>query len=201
MNKYLIYMIFVLFVVIFYIYFYDGTVKMKSPVDGKYYKVRNNNRKQIKADTIAIIHLRLNTLVTALKNDTSVNTQENIKRLIKNWDSGISIKEIGNMESDAGYVINKQYMSLCLEKSPYGGELEPINMLIYVAIHELAHIMSHEIGHGDEFINNFTFLLDYSKKLYYFDPLENQNVSIYTSINRVSSSDKICGVYIKNSIH
>ena len=63
------------------------------------------------------------------------------------------------MESDAAYVINKQYMSFCLKnfcnESECEVSLETVNLLTYVGIHELSHIMSNEIGHGDEFKTNF----------------------------------------------
>ena len=38
------------------------------------------------------------------------------------------------------------------------------NTLLYVAIHELAHVFSDATGHGDEFVDKFKFLLQISKK-------------------------------------
>jgi hypothetical protein len=119
--------------------------------------------------------------------------------LIQNWNKGVSVKEIGNMETDAAYVINKKYMSFCLPEND--GSLDDINLMTYVGIHELAHIMSYEIGHGTEFIKNFEFLLNYSKKLKYLDPLTNTYQPVYIQLDKLNTSDNYCGVKIVNSIN
>ena len=40
---------------------------------------------------------------------------------------------------------------------------------MFVAIHELAHIMSKTYGHNDEFRENFIFLLDNASKCGIYD--------------------------------
>jgi hypothetical protein len=109
------------------------------------------------------------------------------------------------MENDAAYVINKQHMSFCLQDSPFfgktkGNNIEDTNLITYVGIHELAHIMSDEIGHGPEFIKNFDFLLNYSKSLMYKDPFLNKTIPLYIQLNQLNTSDNYCGVLLSNSI-
>ncbi len=157
-------------VYLFYFYVYDGTRQVKSRLDNKFYSVRNVNGKETKADLLALINLKLDTIVKSLASSHSENPD--VKRLVANWNKGVSIKEIGKLESDAAYVINKQYMSFCLPDD-ISKSLEKINLLTYVGIHELAHVMSIETGHGEEFIKNFEFLLNYSKELKYLDPVSN----------------------------
>jgi hypothetical protein len=104
------------------------------------------------------------------------------------------------LESDAAYVINKKYMSFCL-KDFNNINLEVLNLLTYVGIHELSHVMSNETGHGDEFKQNFKFLLGYSKNLKYYDKLLNREVQLYISLNKLNTPNDYCGVSIINSIN
>jgi ABC-type multidrug transport system fused ATPase/permease subunit len=124
-----------------------------------------------------------------------------LKRLIDNWSDDISIKEIGLMETDAAYVIDKHNMSFCLRTSPSGGNLESLNLLTYVAIHEQAHVMSIEIGHGNEFNANFKYLLNYAKTLKYINPLTNQEEAMYVPIEPASNEadSNFCGVHISSN--
>jgi hypothetical protein len=194
------------FVYICYKYIYDGTEEYQSTIDQKFYKVRSRSSdKQKKADLLANLNNKLNIIVVNLNNDKNYNFDPTVQRLIRNWEKGVTIKEIGNMETDAAYVVNKQYMSFCLQDSPKDNStkhtnIEDTNLMTYVAIHELAHIMSVETGHGPEFIQNFEFLLDYAKKLKYFDPFLNQEVPLYIQLDKLNTADNYCGVSLVNSI-
>lgn len=185
-------------VIYFYYNVYDGTNTHFSKLNNKVYKVRSSHNKELKADLLATLDEKLKVLVESLR--SIPNPPESIKRLIINWDSGISIKEIGNMESDAAYVINKKYMSFCL-KDFNNVSLETINLLTYVGIHELSHVMSVETGHGEEFKQNFKFLLDYSKNLKYYDQLLKKEVPLYIPLNKLKTPSDYCGVSIINSIN
>jgi hypothetical protein len=55
------------------------------------------------------------------------------------------------------YTINKQKVYLCLKDE--NGKYYEMNMLIYVALHELAHVLCDEIGHTDKFKRIFEDLL------------------------------------------
>jgi len=198
MNKYLVILLFVTSAALFYYYIYDGTISHYSKINNKYYNVRNSDNKELKADLLATLYEKLNVLINSLK--TLPNQPESVKRLIKNWNNGITVKEIGNLESDAAYVINKKYMSFCL-KDFNNINLEVLNLLTYVGIHELSHVMSNETGHGDEFKQNFKFLLGYSKNLKYYDKLLNREVQLYISLNRLNTPNDYCGVSIINSIN
>ena len=195
-----------LVLVFFYRYFYDGTEPFKSTLDGQHYHVRLSKDSQLKADLLAFINLKLSTLVGAL--ESSKNNNIAVQRLIFNWNRGVTIKEIGYLESDAAYVINKQNMSFCLQDSPGVGEktktksFADTNLITYVCIHELAHIMSEETGHGQEFVKNFQTLLDYATTVPYINPFTNQKEMLYTPINSVAgTSDNYCGVKLVNSIN
>ena len=95
-KKMLIIITIILGLIIYYQYFYDGTDYIKSNIDGNYYRVRNKNQR--KADLLAIMHAKLNLIVNTLSLDSKYNNNTNVKRLIYNWNKGVSIKEIGKME-------------------------------------------------------------------------------------------------------
>lgn len=183
----------VLVAFVLYEVFYDGTQYFLSTVDNKMYKVRDPN-KELKANLLGTLNQKLGIIVESLRNNKDYSQYTNVVRLINNWDTGISIKEIGKMESDAAYVINKRHMSFCLKDFNKGNHID-VNLLTYVGIHELSHVMSHEVGHGDEFKNNFKFLLDYSKKLVY------KGSPLYISLNELKTPNDYCGVSIINSIN
>ena len=111
------------------------------------------------------------------------------------------------MEPEAAYVVNKQYISVCLKTFCTGDNncdnsttQENINLLTYVGIHELSHIMSNEIGHGDEFKQNFHFLLDHSKKINFYDKILRKTTPLYIDLSKLKTPSKYCGVSIINSI-
>lgn len=183
----------------FYKYVYDGTEYVKSSIDNKYYKVRSGPNKELNANLLALLNIKLTTIVKSL-DDPKYSSNANVRRLIENWNKGITIKEIGKMESDAAYVINKQYMSFCLPEDT-SKTIENINLMTYVGIHELAHVMSVETGHGNEFVNNFSFLLNYSKTLEYLDPVTNTLKPVYIALNKLNTADNYCGVPLINSIN
>ena len=184
---------------LFYKYIYDGTEYMISNIDNKSYKVRRGSDKQLRANILAILNGKFTIIINNLKTDP--NPSIAVQRLINNWDAGVTIKEVGNMENDAAYVINKKNMSFCLQKTKNEIVLEELNLTTYVAIHEFAHIMSEEIGHGPEFIKNFEFLLNYAKEIIYYDPLLKRQIPLYIPLNQLKTSDSYCGVSLENSVN
>jgi hypothetical protein len=197
MKQIFIYLSIITLGYLFYKYIYDGTEYLQSTVDNKFYRVRSVDGNQTKADLLAILNIKLNTIVSSL--ESAGYNSGNINQLISNWNQGVSIKEIGKLETDAAYVINKKYMSFCLPEND--GSVDDINLMTYVAIHELAHIMSYEVGHGPEFITNFDFLLNYAKTLKYLDPITNTYQPVYIQLDQLKTSDNYCGVKLTNSIN
>lgn len=70
------------------------------------------------------------------------------------------------MKGGSSYTINKQKIYLCTESK---GEIYDDNMLVYVILHELAHTLCPEIGHGLKFQIIFKSLLDRAERHYLFD--------------------------------
>jgi len=201
MNSHFLIIFSLVIIYLIYIYFYDATIYFTDVAYEKTYKVRDTPYKELSVRKLAIIDSKLNALINALRNEDNPS----VDILIKRWDSGITIKEIGNMERDAAYVINKKYMAFCLHNNPdpdLNSEhtLEDDNLLGYAAIHELAHIMSQETSHGSEFIKNFKYLLNFAKGVRYYDRYHNSDLPVYIQLSKVNNKSSYCNVNIENTI-
>lgn len=71
--------------------------------------------------------------------------------------------------ADKSYTINKEKTFLCLYDK--NGDYYPINMLIYVLLHEVSHSLNtKDIGHTEEFYRIFDGLIEKSIKLGVYNP-------------------------------
>lgn len=77
--------------------------------------------------------------------------------------------EIPMMEGTSSYTENKETITLCLRK-PENGEFYDMNTLMYVSLHELAHVTTKSHGHGAEFKKNFSILLRRAARIGIYDP-------------------------------
>lgn len=60
------------------------------------------------------------------------------------------MKSVRLYKGDKSYTINKEKVFICLRDE--NGEYYPLNMLIYVTLHELAHVLNKEdVGHTEKF--------------------------------------------------
>lgn len=72
-------------------------------------------------------------------------------------------------KADKSYTINKERTFLCLYDS--NGDYYPINMLIYVLLHEVSHSLNTtDIGHTEEFHRIFEELLGKAISLGIYNP-------------------------------
>ena len=78
-------------------------------------------------------------------------------------------EKIPLFSGDGAYTDNKSEITLCLADPDTKQEYDP-NTIMYVALHELAHVVSKGIGHGEEFRQNFSKLLLEGERLGFYDP-------------------------------
>jgi hypothetical protein len=78
------------------------------------------------------------------------------------------LSEIKLYKGDKSYTINKQKVYLCLQDE--NDAYYNMNMLIYVILHELAHVICDEIGHTEKFNRIFEELLDEANKKSIYNP-------------------------------
>ena len=82
-------------------------------------------------------------------------------------------KTLNYFACSSSFTEDKKDMCLCLKDEK--GIYYPYNMLIYVAVHELAHAVSKTVDDthtGQEFLSNFDILLDKATKLGLYNPNE-----------------------------
>jgi Zn-dependent peptidase ImmA (M78 family) len=79
------------------------------------------------------------------------------------------LKKLVMVEDNESYTINKQVIHLCT-KDPGSGKHYDKNTLMFVVLHELAHVICEEVGHTDAFSMTNQALLDYAIKRGYYDP-------------------------------
>lgn len=166
---------------IIYMYLESRTYEVayvKSKKDGRDYLVRNMNDKEEAANLLATIRAKLISLVDHLKgvkgknikdylgaDDTSKETHENFERLIKRFKPD-NISESTPNDKYTSYSVNKgQKIVFCLRARKTQEKIVDENIITFVALHELAHIMTKSVGHTEEFWNNFRILLRVAIKL------------------------------------
>ena len=157
-----------------------------STVDGNKYCVRE--RKNIKkvANLLAKVTNKMKILVNIVSNKNLNN--EKCQQLKKNFNPK-NIKEILPTSSYTAYSENKgEKIAFCTTTTKKGNKLIDENTLTFVALHELAHVMSDSIGHTKEFWNNFKFLLK--------NAAEN---NLYNPINYGKNPQKYCGMEINDN--
>lgn len=75
-------------------------------------------------------------------------------------------------EGDSAYTENKEVITLCL-RDPDTKDYYDMNTIMYVALHELAHVISKTQGHNNEFKKNFSLLLREASRKKIYDPRKN----------------------------
>lgn len=77
------------------------------------------------------------------------------------------LSRIKLMKGNSSYTINKYRVYICTE---YKGKKYDTNMLTYVILHELAHVLTPEIGHGQDFVITFNNLLERGTRYGLYNP-------------------------------
>ena len=80
-----------------------------------------------------------------------------------------SIDKLRFFEGKKSYTINKKKIYLCLKDE--NGDYYDYNMLIYVALHELSHVICDEIGHTPKFHRIFDDLLKQATDMNIYIPI------------------------------
>lgn len=80
-----------------------------------------------------------------------------------------NIKNLKLYKADKSFTINKERIFLCLYDEK--GEYYPLNMLIYVILHEIAHYLNKDdIGHTEKFHMKFEEVLNTAITFGIFNP-------------------------------
>ena len=183
------------------IYTYSEIKYVKSDVDGNVYLIRRGNNKSEKflkdsANTLALINKNVIGLVDYLFKN--FNNRDDkfyfIKKLKENYKQYI-ISEAAVDPRYTTYTIDKRDMHICLRTRDTNEKVYDMNILMYVILHELAHLCNYNkngeaiLGHGSEFRDIFKFLVEESIK-----------IGIYNHVNYSAEPREYCGIMITTSI-
>lgn len=168
------------------------TTKVKSPADGNEYRVLvDYDDKQRAAELIGQVNLFTKKLVDQMRADyIDMTEEEYIHKYRGNsleYAKGREVTEIlmdryspsSLMENEpespdkTAFTRDKgRVISLCLrEKTSGKNNFHSLDMILFVMLHELAHVITPEINHSDRFWVNFKFLLEYAQQRgLYFSP-------------------------------
>jgi predicted metal-dependent hydrolase len=180
---------------IFYLYLENKANEVTyvvSNVDTKKYLVRNVIDKQDAADMLGTINTNLLLIVEYLyknKNDEKFkNRLDDINRLKDNFNSG-SISESSPNNKYTSYSINKgEKIVFCIRSKTIDTKLVDLNTVMFVAIHELGHLMTKSIGHKPTFWDNMKFLLEVGIEL-----------GVYTKQDFAKNPVEYCGTNITDT--
>ena len=176
----------VLIIIFIYINFIRKNIHLdlvQSTVNNQEYYVRKLPDAQEAADKLA----RLSSDLLQLMNHIKEKDKEGVDQLIDNFDTNIITENIpGSMY--VAYSVNKgDELSICIRDKDTDEFIDQ-NTIIFVAIHELAHIMTDETGHTPKFWNNMKYLLE-----------QGSEIGIYTPVDYSSSPVMYCGEEINNT--
>jgi hypothetical protein len=146
-----------------------------SDVDGEKYCVRERAKLQIAADLLAKVTQNCKDLVAYV--GKKYPDDEDVQRLVQKFNP-TKISETLPTSEFTAYSENKgEKLAFCLNKNKKEneGKLIDINTLTFVAIHELAHIMTKSEGHKQIFWQNFKFLLEEAKAAKIYKPVDYKN--------------------------
>jgi len=173
----LIIFIIIIFVILYFIYNnlykYDNLVKIKSSIDNDFYWVRDKNDKIKAANTLANIKINMKKLIDYLRINQLIFPENlsYIKDLVTRTKK-INIMETPQDEKYTSYTINKgEKIVFCL-RSKILDNVHDMNTLMYVVIHELAHVGCPEYGHTPLFKKIFKFLLQQSIQIRIYQPVD-----------------------------
>ena len=192
-------------VIIIYIFLFvnkNNLVLMESSSTGTKILVNNDEKKKESADLLGnLMQIMFKLKNHLIKNKEKLVSQyegkfkesdlrECIDILDKNFDEAkTKIYENPPSSDYTSYSVNKgEELAFCL-RSKKNGNHHTLNLLMYVAIHEMAHIGCREIGHTDLFKEIFSF---YTK--------EAIKIGVYKYEDYDSIPVEYCGMILSSSI-
>ncbi len=182
-------------------YTYGEIQYIKSDIDNQVYLIRRGNIKNIEflkesANKLALINKNIGILIEHLNKNYPGNKDKLyfVPKLNENYNSNI-ISEAPIDPRYTTYTINKSDIHICLRTRDNFERLYDINILMYVMLHELAHLCNFDfqgrpiLGHGLEFQYIFKCLVEEAIKL-----------NIYSYQNYENEPEEYCGMMISTSI-
>ena len=157
-----------------------------SNIDNRQYLVRNVNDKEDAANMLAKIRQNLERVVEYLKENNI--SDERVQLLVNRFNPDVLSESLPNTSYTSYSVDKGKKIVFCLRSKDDKNKLIDMNTIMFVAIHELAHIMTKSIGHTDEFWDNMRYLLKIGIK-----------VGVYQKVDYTKNPVSYCGITVSSS--
>lgn len=159
---------------------------VKSNVDGREYIVQNKPDKLEAANALASVRKSLIQFVDMLKSKEPKDPR--VQRVSSKFNPD-AISEGTEDARYTSYTLNKgEKMVFCLRTRDNSDHVHRHALLLFVALHELAHIATISEGHTEEFNENFKWLIERAV-----------DYGIYTPENFRANPQKYCGIDVTDT--
>jgi hypothetical protein len=167
----------------------QNTLRMTGP-DGQQYEMQNLPGKEKAVALMANIRKRLVKLHEYYRDTPGVAQDPGAARFVSRFSTDVFVENDMN-SSDTSYSENKgQKIVVCLRdktKKPQYPLIDE-NTVMFVMLHEMAHLMTETIGHTPEFWTNFKRMLHDAVQL-----------GIYQPVNYAQQPTPYCGMTITDT--
>jgi hypothetical protein len=176
-------------VVCLVIYYQSDAYDLKCIIaskDGNRYCVRERQKMKSAANLLADVTQKMKDMVVYLKEKQPHD--ERTQRLAEGFNPTKISETLPTSELTAFSENKGEKIAFCLNKKKNGSKLIDINTLTFVALHELSHVATKSIGHGQEFWQNFKWILQNAKE-----------AGIYSPIDYKRNPEEYCGMNINDN--
>jgi predicted metal-dependent hydrolase len=161
---------------------------VKSQTNGKVYQVQDLPDRQQACELMAKIHNKLDKLIAKYRDDPNSNADQRVQTMIERFRPENMCEN--NIDADStSYSENKgDRIVVCLRDKQKPYPLADENTVMFVVLHEMAHLMTTTIGHTPEFWANFRRILK-----------DAVGAGIYQEVNYNHTPVQYCGMTITDS--
>lgn len=162
--------------------------EVKSERDGKTYHVQDLPDKKDAADKLSEVRGNLDKIMSKYRDDPATSNDPRIKVLLERYNPD-NLFENDIKADSTSYSENKgDKVVICLREKVPPYKLVDTNTVMFVVLHEMAHLMTTTIGHTPEFWTNFKRLLQ-----------DAVSVGVYQAQNYDRAPVQYCGMTISSS--
>lgn len=158
---------------------------VRSQVDGNVYLVQKTRSSQEAADALGKINMDIIALIAHLKHKYPDDPR--VKAIERRYDHN-AVSEGSATSGYTSYSVDKERLVLCL-RTDDPEEFASPNVVMYVTLHEIAHLGTEEVGHTGTFWRNFGWLLK-----------EAIAIGIYKRQDYSKDPQSFCGIQVDSSV-
>lgn len=163
----------------------SAKIDVVSPVNNKTYAVIRMGDYVAAADMLAALEDKARGFIAAAS--AKYPKDNTIKRIQKFWTGTIS--EIPQSDTIA-YALDKKDIFMCVRDN--AGNIQKLDDLLFVLLHELSHIMNSSFGHDNSFWKQFKKTLEMANELGYLPYVNYDNYSVTVCGKTINANPATC---------